>query len=204
MNDIYNNTGFDEYLSSGRAISAAMSGDTLLMQRVESAVGEVVSALESGLPVLVAGNGGSASDALHISGELVGKFYRNRRGLDVICLNTNVTVLTAWSNDESFDTVFSRQVEAHGKPGAVFWGLSTSGNSINLVRAFEVARNLGLRTIAMTGMNGGAVAPLADVLINIPSADTPRVQEAHTLAYHYICREVERSFADFRSVDGNS
>ena len=184
--------GFQGYLASALRLVEAMRLRDDLISAVDNAIDIVGRALEGGSPLLVAGNGGSASDALHISGELVGKFYLDRSPLNVICLNTNVTVLTAWSNDVDFDSVFSRQVEAHAQPGAVFWGLTTSGNSENLVQAFQAAKKVGLATIAMTGTGGGAVGRLSDILIDVPSDDTPRVQEAHVLIYHYICREVEK------------
>lgn len=190
-----NHKAFSEYLASGISLLEDFASDTGLLESVEKAVQAVGSTLKSGNPILVAGNGGSASDALHISGELVGKFYFERPAQNVICLNSNVTVLTAWSNDVSFETVFERQVEAHGVPGGLLWGLSTSGNSINLVRAFQIARNIGMSTIAMTGAGGGVLAQHADLLIDVPSSDTPRVQEAHIMAYHFICREVERNLS---------
>jgi D-sedoheptulose 7-phosphate isomerase len=158
----------------------------------EAAIDLIVGAAVARKPLLVCGNGGSASDALHIAGELVGRFLIERPALDVICLNANVSVLTAWSNDYDYASVFARQVEAHGRPGGVLWGISTSGNSANVVAAFERARALGLRTIALTGEGGGRLAPLADVLIDVPSRETPRVQEMHLPIYHFICEEVER------------
>lgn len=186
-------TGFTAYLSSGVSLLNDFASTSSLVESVERAVQVVGDTLRLGKPVLVAGNGGSASDALHISGELVGKFYIERPAQNVICLNSNVTVLTAWSNDVSFETVFERQVEAHGVAGGLFWGLSTSGNSSNLVRAFQKARSIGMSTIAMTGAGGGVMGKHADLLVDVPSEDTPRVQEAHTVVYHYICREVERN-----------
>jgi len=186
------NGSFGEYASSARDLLGEILSKPSLLREVDRAVEEIASVLQRGKPVLVAGNGGSASDALHISGELVGKFYRDRKALNVVCLNSNVTVMTAWSNDVTFDSVFERQVEAHGVQGGLLWGLSTSGNSKNLVRAFEMARAMGMMTFAMTGSGGGALGPLSDLLFDVPSGDTPRVQEIHVLAYHYICREVER------------
>ena len=188
-------TAFSAYLSSGVSLLRDFGRNVNLMENVERAVQIVGETLRLGKPVLVAGNGGSASDALHISGELVGKFYVERSAQNVICLNSKVTVLTAWSNDVSFETVFERQVEAHGVAGGLLWGLSTSGNSINLVRAFQIARSIGMSTLAMTGAGGGVLGKHADLLIDVPSEDTPRIQEAHILAYHYICREVERNLS---------
>ena len=143
-------------------------------------------------PVLIMGNGGSASDAAHIAGELVGKFLMDRPALNVLCLNSNTSVLTAWANDFEYETVFSRQVEAHGVAGGICWGLSTSGNSKNVINAFEQAHRMQMTTIGMTGLGGGALAKGSDLLIEVPSRDTPRIQELHILIYHHICEQVER------------
>ena len=170
-----------------------LADDSALLSRVEAAISLISTALKAGSPVLVFGNGGSAADALHISGELVGKFNIVRRGLNVICLNSNVTVLTAWSNDVDYESVFARQIESHGQPGGVVWGLSTSGNSPSVVKAFEMAKKLGLSTIAMTGRGGGKCASVSDILLNVPSEITPRIQELHLPIYHYMCMEIEKN-----------
>lgn len=163
--------------------------------KVDAATRAVVTALAAGLPLLVCGNGGSAADAQHIAAELVGRFLRERRGLRVICLADNAPVLTAWANDYSYETVFSRQVEAYGVEGAVLLGLSTSGNSANVVAAFARAREMGMVTIAMTGEGGGRMAPLADHLLAVPSRSTPLIQQAHLCLYHYLCEAIERELA---------
>jgi D-sedoheptulose 7-phosphate isomerase len=142
-------------------------------------------------PLLVCGNGGSASDAMHIAGELVGRFLKERRALNCICLSSNPSVLTAWSNDYSFETVFSRQVEAYGRDGGVLWGISTSGNSANVVEAFRVAKGLGMTTIGLTGEGGGRMAEFTDILVDAPSRSTPMIQQIHICLYHYICEQVE-------------
>lgn len=162
---------------------------------VEKAISLVAGALAENKPVLTCGNGGSASDALHISGELVGRFHLDRRALKVICLNSNVTVMTAWANDVGFDSVFARQVEAYGEPGGVMWGLSTSGNSRNVISATAEARKMRMSTIAMTGDSGGELAGLADCLISVPGDDAPSAQNMHVVLYHFICAEVERIIA---------
>ena len=172
-----------------------LANDSALLSRIDDAISLISNALKVGSPVLVFGNGGSAADALHISGELVGKFNVVRRGLNVICLNSNVTVLTAWSNDVDYESVFARQIESHGQPGAIVWGLSTSGNSPSVVSAFETAKKLGLSTIAMTGRGGGKCVSVSDILINVPSEVTPRIQELHLPIYHYMCMEIEKNFA---------
>ena len=161
-----------------------------------NAVVEVVSrSLAAGKPLLVCGNGGSAADAMHITGELVGRFLIERRALKAICLSDNPAVLTAWSNDYSYETVFSRQVEAYGEPGAVLLGISTSGNSANVVAAFEVARTLGVTTIALTGEGGGRLAAVSDHLLAVPSRNTPLIQQLHICLYHYLCAAIEKRLA---------
>ena len=169
-----------------------LQSDQDLLDRIEQAIHLVAAALRANKPVLVFGNGGSAADAMHISGELVGKFRFERAAMNVICLNTNMTVLTAWSNDVNFETVFTRQVEAHAQEGSVLWGLSTSGNSPNVVSAFALARVRGLKTIAMTGSDGGKLRDLADLLIASPGSDAPSAQNVHVVIYHYMCEEIER------------
>ena len=159
--------------------------------RINQIIEAVSKCLNKGLPLLVCGNGGSASDALHISGELVGKFHLDRKALNVICLNSNMTVLTAWANDKSYDSVFERQVDAHGLAGGVCWGLSTSGNSESIILAFKAAKERGMTTIGFTGQGGGKLKPFTDLLIEIPSTKTPRIQELHLPIYHYICEQVE-------------
>lgn len=159
--------------------------------RLDRAATLCLDALAAGRPLLVCGNGGSASDALHIAGELVGRFRKERRGLNVRALSADVAVLTAWANDYSYDTVFSRQVEAYGQAGGVLWAISTSGNSRNVLAAAEAARGLGMHVLAMTGEGGGKLAPLADVLLDVPSRDTPRIQEMHVTLYHWLCEAIE-------------
>lgn len=174
---------------SERVIAAARQHPSTL--RTEQAVNVIVEALAAGKPLLVCGNGGSASDAMHMTGELVGRFLKERRALNCICLVSNPSVLTAWSNDYSFDTVFSRQVEAYGRQGGVLVGISTSGNSKNIIEAFKVARAAGLNTIALTGEGGGKLAECSDILIDVPSRSTPLIQQVHICLYHYICEKVE-------------
>jgi D-sedoheptulose 7-phosphate isomerase len=159
--------------------------------QISRAVDLLVERLSAGNKLLVCGNGGSAADAMHICAELVGRFFKERPALPAIALNTDPAVLTAWSNDYSYQSVFSRQVEALAKPGDVVWGISTSGNSENVVAALRTARQLGASTIALTGQGGGAMAEYADVLLATPLSVTPRIQEAHTVTYHVICEAVE-------------
>lgn len=165
------------------------------MDAIGRAVDLLATALAGGRKLLVFGNGGSAADAQHIAAELVGRFVRERRALPALALTANQSVLTAWSNDYSFDDVFARQIEAHGVAGDVAWGISTSGRSPNVVRGLERARALGLRTIALTGEGGGAMAPLADVLLAAPVQGTARIQEVHLVTYHAICGALEERIA---------
>ena len=158
---------------------------------VDKASAVIVAALRQQKPLMVCGNGGSASDAMHITGELVGRFLKERKAINCICLTSNAAVLTAWANDYSYETVFARQVEAYGSSGGVLLGISTSGNSTNVLRAFDTARAQNVVTIAMTGEGGGRLAPLSDILIDVPSRRTPIVQQLHVCLYHYLCQKIE-------------
>jgi phosphoheptose isomerase len=158
----------------------------------------VGACLTAGGKVLVCGNGGSAAQAQHLAAELVGRYKApGRRALAAIALTADTSILTAWANDVGYDDVFARQVEALGAPGDVLIGLSTSGRSRNVVRAFETARARGVRTVALLGGDGGALAPLADVAITVPSADTQHIQEVHLVVVHLLCELIEaRLLAD--------
>ena len=161
-------------------------------QAVLEAIARVIaSALRGGGKILWCGNGGSAADSQHMAAEIVGRFRRERRGLPGIALTTDTSILTAVANDYGFDMVFARQVEALGVPGDVLVGISTSGNSRNVMAALEAARSLGLVTVAFTGAGGGKMAALADHLLAVDSCDTARIQEAHALAGHMICDWIE-------------
>jgi D-sedoheptulose 7-phosphate isomerase len=185
-----------EYLIESReAIDNAIKGHQLA--KVDEAITTIAATLVQGKPLMVCGNGGSASDAMHITGELVGRFLKERKAINCICLSSNPVVLTAWANDYSYDTVFARQVEAYGNSGGVLLGISTSGNSTNVVRAFEAAKLLGVRSIALTGEGGGKLASVCDFLIDVPSRRTPIVQQLHICIYHYICEQIEARFTAF-------
>ena len=132
---------------------------------------------------------------MHITGELVGRFLVDRKALNVICLASNTALLSALANDHSYDSVFARQVEAYGQPGAILIGISTSGTSANVVSAFVRARSLGMKTIALTGEGGGQLAGLSDYLFAVPSRSTPLIQQAHICLYHYFCQSIEQAFA---------
>lgn len=179
------------YLHGAADALAAAAADAALLDATGRAVGVVSTALKAGRPVLVCGNGGSMADAQHIAGELTARFRLERPGLPVIALGTNLATLTAWSNDYDYATAFAREVEAYGVDGGVLIGLSTSGNSKNVVAAAEKARSKGMSVIALTGAGGGKLAVLADVLMAAPATDTPRIQEIHIALYHFLCEQVE-------------
>jgi D-sedoheptulose 7-phosphate isomerase len=170
------------------------SATDALEEKMARAVDVIVTALAQDKALLVCGNGGSATDALHIAGELVAQFMKKRRALKAICLGANMAALTAWANDYSYESAYAREVEAFGEPGGVLLALSTSGNSKNVIAALERARALGLTTIGMTGEGGGKMAGLCDILLEAPSRSTPAIQQVHICLYHHLCAEVEARF----------
>jgi D-sedoheptulose 7-phosphate isomerase len=176
--------------------SAAMIRRTRehLAGRIEQAVEIIRKSLQAGNAVYIFGNGGSASDAQHITGELVGRFQAERKALKAFALVGNASVLTCIGNDYGYDRVFSRQLEAMASAGDVAVGLTTSGNSPNVLLALELARKIGMKTVVFTGSGGGKCAALADVLLDVPSTHTARIQEAHAVIYHTICQLVEQFF----------
>jgi D-sedoheptulose 7-phosphate isomerase len=186
--------GLKSHLAAARA-ALAQTEAALNPLLVERAVKAVAAALRADRPLLVCGNGGSAADAMHIAGELVGRYLKERRALKAIALAADPAVLTAWSNDHSYETAFARQVEAYGEKGGVLWALSTSGNSRNVCLAAEAARKKGMTVLAMTGQGGGQLGKLADILLDVPSGSTPEIQQVHTCLYHYVCAEVESLIA---------
>jgi D-sedoheptulose 7-phosphate isomerase len=167
---------------------------------VEQALNLLEAAFREGRTLLVFGNGGSSADAQHLCAELVGRFLLDRRPLPAIALTTNQALLTAWSNDCRFDDVFVRQLEGLGRPGDVAWGISTSGNSANVVNGLRRARELGLRTIGLTGSDGGRAAEFCDVVMAVPLRETPRIQEVHLVTFHAICGALEQRLFGQRSV----
>ncbi len=158
---------------------------------IQRATELIVECYREGGKVVVCGNGGSAADAQHMAGELMGRFAMDRAPLACIALTTNTSVLTAWTNDYEFETVFERQLAGIGKAGDVLIGISTSGNSENVLAAVRKAREMGLRTIGLLGRGGGSMKGLTDVELIVPSADTPRIQEGHITLVHVICGLVE-------------
>ena len=171
--------------------------DDKILQTVSDCVNIIVAAFENGNKVLFCGNGGSAADAQHLAAEFSGRFYTDRDALPAEALHCNTSYLTAVANDYSYDVIYSRLLKGIGNAGDVVVGLSTSGNSKNIINAFEVAKEKGMTTIAFTGAAGGKLKATADYLINVPSDDTPRIQESHILLGHIICQLVEEIyFAD--------
>jgi D-sedoheptulose 7-phosphate isomerase len=154
----------------------------------------ITNAFRKGNRVFFCGNGGSAADAQHLAAEFSGRFYKDRKALPAEALHANSSYLTAVANDYGFEHVYARLIEGNASAGDVLVGLSTSGNSLNIIKAFETARNAGVTTIAFTGITGGQMKSLSDHLINVPSSDTPRIQESHILIGHIICQLVEEEF----------
>jgi len=180
-----------EQIDASIAVKRALLEDEALLQNLEKAARAMVRALQSGGKILLFGNGGSAADAQHIAAELAGRYKLERPGLAAVALTVNTSVLTAIANDYSFEHVYARQVEALGGPGDVAIGISTSGNSMSVVHGLETARRKGLVTIAMTGASGGRLKSRAEICLQAPSNETPRVQECHILIGHILCEYVE-------------
>ncbi|MBP5709489.1 MAG: D-sedoheptulose 7-phosphate isomerase [Bacteroidales bacterium] len=178
-------------------VKTAVMGDASFIRNIEKVAEICTMALKAGSKVLFCGNGGSAADAQHIASELSGRFYIDRRPFAAEALHCNTSYLTAVANDYGFDCVYSRLLQATAKKGDVLVGLSTSGNSQNVVNAFEMAKTLGLSTVAMTGAGGGKLKPMADVLLAVPSDNTPRIQECHILLGHIICELVEKNMLNY-------
>ena len=159
----------------------------------------LIDTLQAGQKILIMGNGGSAADAQHFAAEMVGRFLLERRALPAIALTTDTSILTAIGNDYGFDDIFKRQVEALAKPDDVLIGISTSGNSKNIKRAFAAGKNLGVKTIGLLGRDGGEIASLADLYLTVPSLETPRIQEAHLVMIHILCDLVEKGLFSQKS-----
>ena len=165
--------------------------NSALLQTVSSVVDAIVQALNQGGRIYFCGNGGSAADAQHLAAEFSGRFYVDRKALPAEALHCNTSYLTAVANDYSYEVVYARLVEGIGNSGDVLIGLSTSGNSANIVRAFEAAKQKGITTVGFTGLTGGVMKEISDYLVNVPSTDTPRIQESHILLGLIICQLVE-------------
>jgi len=163
-----------------------------LIDTISKVAEEIINAFRNDKKVLLCGNGGSAADAQHIAAELSGRFYFDREPLFAEALHVNTSYITAVANDYSYDEIYARLVKAKGRRGDILIGISTSGNSKNVIKAIEVANEIGMITVGMTGETGGKMRDLCKYLINVPSRDTPRIQEAHITIGHIICEIVER------------
>jgi len=163
-----------------------------LLSKISLVSQEIINAFKNDKKVLFCGNGGSAADAQHIAAELSGRFYFDREPLFAEALHVNTSYITAVANDYSYDEVFSRLVKAKGRAGDILIGISTSGNSKNVIKAIEVANEIGMISVGMTGKTGGKMKDICKYLINVPSTDTPRIQEAHIMIGHIFCEIVEK------------
>lgn len=182
-----------EIITASIKVKQQILEDEQILSSVNKAIDIVTTAFKNGNKVLFCGNGGSAADAQHLAAEFSGRFYKDRPALPSEALHTNTSYLTAVANDYSYDVVYARIIDGTGNKGDVLIGLSTSGNSSNIVKAFESARNKGMTTIGLTGASGGIMKELSDILLNVPSYDTPRIQESHILLGHIICQLVEEN-----------
>jgi D-sedoheptulose 7-phosphate isomerase len=189
-----------EQIENSIAVKNALLSDISLINKIEKAAEMITFAYRSGNKTLLAGNGGSAADAQHIAGEFVSKFYFDRPGVASIALTTDTSIITAIGNDYGYEKLFERQIQAQGVKGDIFIGISTSGNSENIVRALIACKDKGIFTIGLTGDKGGKMNSYCDICITVPSSETPRIQESHILIGHIICGIVEENlFGHFNS-----
>lgn len=187
-------------MNSNIDLTTAIVHESLTVQRglillapvITKIASKITTVFSTGSRILLCGNGGSAADAQHVAAELVGRFESERAALPAIALTTNTSILTAVSNDYSFDQIFARQVQAFAAPGDVVAGISTSGNSTNVLCAMNAARKQGCFTIGFTGQSGGKLKDLVDICLLVPSDNTARIQEAHLLVWHIVCKLVEQ------------
>lgn len=181
----------DAALRSHREVMDALERE--LTPNIIRVASMLTDAFRGGNKLLVMGNGGSAADAQHLAGEIVGRFRLERPGLPAIALSTDTSILTAVGNDYGFDEVFRRQVEAHARPGDVVIGISTSGSSANVLSALRLARERGCRTVGLLGKDGGTIRELVEIDLTVPGYDTPRIQEGHITIIHILCELVEQA-----------
>lgn len=183
-----------DIIQSSIAVKQQLLKDEAIQKTVLDCIAVIVQAFRNGNKVLFCGNGGSAADAQHLAAEFSGRFYTDRDALPAEALHCNSSYLTAVANDYSYDVIYSRLIKGIGNKGDVLIGLSTSGNSKNICNAFETAKEKGMVSIAFTGATGGKMKALSDFLINVPSTDTPRIQESHIMLGHIICQLVEAEY----------
>jgi D-sedoheptulose 7-phosphate isomerase len=187
------NQKINDIINASIEVKSQLLKDTSFSAKIEQAITIITEAFQKGNSVYFAGNGGSAADAQHLAAEFSGRFYKDRKALPSEALHCNTSYLTAVANDYSYDVIYARLIEGLAKPGDVLVGISTSGNSGNIVKAFEKCKELKVTTIGFTGANGGKMKELSDLLLNVPSNDTPRIQESHILIGHIICELVEKN-----------
>lgn len=187
------NNYINSQIQETQRVMAAMLADGALLAQVGAAAQACIDCMRNGNKILLAGNGGSAADAQHIAGEFVSRFAFDRPGLPAIALTTDTSILTAIGNDYGYDKLFARQVQAHAQKGDVFIAYSTSGKSPNVIAALQEAKSRGVVCIGMTGSRGGPMKELCDYYFDVPSADTPKIQEGHAVLGHILCGLVERA-----------
>jgi D-sedoheptulose 7-phosphate isomerase len=183
-----------EIIQSSIETKQKLLADEALLNTICETVKVIVAAFRNGNRVYFCGNGGSAADAQHLAAEFSGRFYTDRKALPAEALHCNTSYLTAVANDYGFDVIYSRLIDGIGEKGDVLIGLSTSGNSVNIINAFVTARQKGMITVGFTGESGGKLKTVCDYLVNVPSADTPRIQESHIMIGHIICQLVEEKY----------
>jgi len=183
-----------QIISDSISVKQKVLQDETLLKTTEKVALDIVKALQHNNRVYFCGNGGSAADAQHLAAEFSGRFYIDREALPAEALHCNTSYLTAVANDYSYDVIYARLIKGIGQKGDFLVGLSTSGNSPNIVKAFETAREKGILTVGFTGETGGKMKELSDYLINVPSKDTPRIQESHIMLGHIICELVEEQY----------
>lgn len=192
---VYKKNMYKKYLEESINIQKQIMYDDSFWRQISRTISLISKCFKNGKKLLIAGNGGSAADAQHFAAEFIGRYKLTREPYPAIALTVDTSVITAWCNDFDFKTLFSRQIKALGKKGDIFVGISTSGNSQNILEGILAAKEKKIKTIALLGSNGGKIKNLADINIIIPSGNTPRIQEVHTLLIHIICEQVEIKLA---------
>ena len=180
-----------EIIASSIDVKSKVLNNDALLKTIEDITSLIITAFNNGNKVLFCGNGGSAADAQHLAAEFSGRFYKDRKPLPSEALHCNTSYLTAVANDYGYEEVYSRVVAGSGRPGDVLIALSTSGNSVNITKALQTANEIGMITVGLTGEGGGKMKGLCKYMVNVPSSDTPRIQEAHIMIGHIICQMVE-------------
>jgi len=187
-------TKIESLIAASIDVKQKLLADPTTSEKIAAIVDQTVQALRNGNRLWFCGNGGSAADAQHLAAEFSGRFYKDRKALPAEALHCNTSYLTAVANDYSYDIVYARLVEGICNKGDILFGFSTSGNSANICKAFEMAKSREIITVGFTGISGGKMKTLSDYLLNVPSSDTPRIQESHILLGHIICQLAEEEF----------